>query len=72
MTFEFNCPWCGSEAAVQGSVAASWRFKLPCELCEREMVVTWDGGLAVVRAPAHQQLERSDEKTAPFALIDAA
>jgi len=61
MKLEFQCPWCGCETHVQGSDSASWRFRLPCDLCSRDMVVTWDGGLVVSRAA--QKLARSDEDT---------
>jgi hypothetical protein len=63
MCFEFPCPWCGADTKVRGSEEASWRFRIPCELCDREMVVTWDGGLVIGRAGP--RLERSDEKTVP-------
>jgi hypothetical protein len=62
MSFEFPCPWCGADTKLRGSHAASWRFRIPCELCQREMVVTWDGGLYVARAPG-EPLARSDEQT---------
>ncbi len=48
MSFEFPCPWCGADTKVRGSQRDSWRFRIPCELCSREMVVTWDGGLAII------------------------
>jgi len=64
MTLDFPCPWCGADTKVRGAEASSWRFRLPCDLCSREMVVTWDGGLAVARAhePA-APLRRSDDET---------
>jgi hypothetical protein len=62
MSFEFPCPWCGCDTKVRGSEQASWRFRIPCELCNREMVVTWDNGLAVSRV-ANTRLSRSDEDT---------
>jgi hypothetical protein len=69
MTFEFPCPWCGADTTVQGSRDASWRFRLPCDLCNREMVVTWDGGLVIGRvAPP---LKRSDEDTLRIRLAKA-
>ncbi|HZS41976.1 MAG TPA: hypothetical protein VFF06_34335 [Polyangia bacterium] len=63
MSFEFPCPWCGADTKVRGSEQASWRFRIPCELCNREMVVTWDGGLAIGRIAPDQPLSRSDEAT---------
>jgi len=63
MTFEFQCPWCGADTAMRGSEHASWRFKLPCDLCEREMVLTWDGGLVVARSSTAGKLARCDEPT---------
>jgi hypothetical protein len=66
MTLEFPCPWCGADTKVRGAEASSWRFRLPCDLCSREMVVTWDGGLAVARAHAHapaSAMRRSDDET---------
>src|SRR5205814_2499188 len=39
MSFEFPCPWCGADTKVRGSERASWRFRIPCDLCNREMVV---------------------------------
>ncbi len=69
MTFEFPCPWCGADTKVNGSRDASWRFRLPCDLCNREMVVRWDGGRATGR-PA-EPLARSDEKTARIRLAKA-
>ena len=62
MKFEFPCPWCGCDTAVRGSEHASWRFRLPCELCERDMVLTWDGGLIVSRAPIGV-MPRTDDVT---------
>jgi hypothetical protein len=61
MSFEFPCPWCGCDTKVRGSESASWRFRIPCDLCNRDMIVTWDGGLIVGRAA--QPLKRSDEDT---------
>jgi hypothetical protein len=62
MTFEFPCPWCGADTKLQGTDRASWRFRIPCELCERQMVVTWDGGLVIGRL-AETPLSRSDDDT---------
>jgi hypothetical protein len=62
MSFEFPCPWCGADTKVRGSEQASWRFRIPCDLCNREMVVTWDGGLAISRMTG-EPLSRSDEAT---------
>jgi hypothetical protein len=62
MSFEFPCPWCGADTKVRGSSRASWRFRIPCELCNREMVVTWDGGLMIGRVGA-EPLSRSDDAT---------
>lgn len=62
MSFEFPCPWCGADTKVRGSENASWRFRIPCDLCSREMVVTWDGGLVIARV-ANEPLSRSDEAT---------
>jgi hypothetical protein len=61
MSFEFPCPWCGCDTKVRGSESASWRFRIPCDLCNRDMIVTWDGGLVVGRAA--QPIARSDEET---------
>jgi hypothetical protein len=61
MSFEFPCPWCGADTKLHGSEQASWRFRIPCDLCNREMVVTWDGGLVISRiAPS---LKRSEDET---------
>jgi hypothetical protein len=49
MRFEFQCPWCGSDTSLRGSDKAQWRFQIPCELCSRDMVVTYDGGVVVSR-----------------------
>lgn len=46
---------------MRGSEHASWRFRLPCDLCERDMVLTWDGGLLVTRSSS--RIARSDEPT---------
>jgi hypothetical protein len=62
MSFEFPCPWCGADSKVRGSEHATWRFRIPCELCNRDMVVTWDGGLLVGRATS-DRLSRSDDDT---------
>jgi hypothetical protein len=70
MSFEFPCPWCGADTKVHGSRDASWRFRLPCDLCDREMVVTWDGGLVIGRI-ASDKLARSDEKTKRIRLAKA-
>lgn len=69
MIFEFPCPWCGGESQVRGSNTASWRFRMPCELCNRDMVITWDGGMVISRAP--QRMARSDEATARIRLAKA-
>jgi hypothetical protein len=63
MSFEFPCPWCGADTKVRGSEQASWRFRIPCELCNREMVVTWDGGLAIGRIAPSEPISRSDDAT---------
>ena len=47
---------------MRGSEQASWRFRIPCELCNREMVVTWDGGLAIGRI-APEKLDRCEDET---------
>jgi hypothetical protein len=62
MSFEFPCPWCGADTKVRGSEQASWRFRIPCDLCNREMVVTWDGGLVISRMSA-EPLGRSEDAT---------
>jgi hypothetical protein len=46
---------------MRGSDSASWRFRIQCELCTRDMILTWDGGLVVGRAA--EKLARSDEAT---------
>jgi hypothetical protein len=61
MRFEFSCPWCGADTTARGSEHASWRFRLPCDLCERAMIVTWDGGLVVTRDAS--ALARSEDET---------
>ena len=63
MSFEFPCPWCGADTKLRGSEQASWRFRLPCDLCDREMVVTWDGGLVVGRVGTGGALSRTDDAT---------
>ena len=62
MSFEFPCPWCGADTKVRGSERASWRFRIPCDLCNREMVVTWDGGLVIGRVGGGP-LSRDDDDT---------
>jgi len=62
MSFDFPCPWCGADTKVRGSEQASWRFRIPCDLCNREMVVTWDGGLVISRVTG-ERLSRSDDAT---------
>ena len=42
------------DGMMRGSEQASWRFRIPCELCNREMVVTWDGGLVISRVTPGQ------------------
>jgi hypothetical protein len=61
MSFEFPCPWCGADTKIRGSERASWRFRLPCDLCQREMVVTWDGGLVIGRVGAEPLLRTDDD-----------
>jgi hypothetical protein len=63
MSFDFPCPWCGADTRVRGSEHGTWRFRIPCDLCDREMVVTWDGGLIVGRAKNAIRLSRSDDDT---------
>jgi hypothetical protein len=62
MSFDFACPWCGCDMKVQGSEHGTWRFRIPCELCNRDAVVTWDGGLVVARVPT-ERLSRADDDT---------
>ncbi len=69
MTFEFPCPWCGCESKVQGSETASWRFRLQCDLCTRDMIVTWDGGMIVSRAPL--PIARTEDDTVRIRLAKA-
>ena len=64
MSYEFPCPWCGADTKVQGGVeTASWRFRIPCDLCNREMVVTWDGALYVGRIAPATPISRSEDDT---------
>jgi hypothetical protein len=70
MRLEFQCPWCGCETHLHGpEQAGSWRFRIPCELCERDMIVTWDAGLVVGRAA--KAMARSDEDTVRIRLAKA-
>jgi hypothetical protein len=70
MKLEFQCPWCGCEAHLHApDQSGSWRFRIPCELCERDMIVTWDGGMVVGRAA--QRMARSDEDTVRIRLAKA-
>ncbi len=63
MTYEFPCPWCGADTKLRGSeTEASWRFRIPCDLCNREMIVTWDGGLVIGRV-TNEKLSRSEDDT---------
>ena len=70
MSFDFPCPWCGADTQVRGSEQGTWRFRIPCELCNRDMVVTWDGGLAIGRAPSGP-LSRADDDTVRIKLAHA-
>jgi hypothetical protein len=70
MSFEFPCPWCGADTKVRGSQHASWRFRIPCGLCDREMVVTWDGGLAIARV-AEGTMGNSEDDTVKVKLSAA-
>ncbi len=70
MSFEFPCPWCGADTKVRGSQAASWRFRIPCELCNREMVVTWDGGLVIGRI-ASDRMARCEDETVRIKIAKA-
>jgi hypothetical protein len=49
MRFECQCPWCGADTSLRGSDTAAWRFQIPCELCNRDMIVTFDGGTVMSR-----------------------
>jgi hypothetical protein len=49
MTFDFSCPWCGADTTLRGSDRGGWRCQIPCELCSREMVVSYDGAMIVSR-----------------------
>jgi len=62
MRFDCQCPWCGADTTVRGSDKAAWRFQLPCELCSRDMVVSYDGAVVVSRC-ADGPLERTREET---------
>lgn len=66
MNLEFPCPWCGADTKMRGSEQSSWRFRIPCDLCSRDMVVTWDGGLVVGRAS--ERLERTEDATVKLKL----
>ncbi len=70
MKLEFQCPWCGCEAVMRGPDAGSWRFKVPCDLCERDMILTWDGGLVVGRGG--ERMARSDDDTKRIRLAKTA
>ena len=72
MTFSFSCPWCGADASACGSEFGLWRYRLPCELCSRDMVVTRSeaGELQVTRRA--DAIDRSDEPTQPIRLAQAA
>ena len=70
MRIDFSCPWCGCDSTVRGSLSSSWRFKIPCELCERPMIVTWDGGLLVSRG-GDKPLDRSEDDTASIKVANA-
>jgi hypothetical protein len=71
MKLEFQCPWCGCEAVMRGPDASgSWRFRVPCDLCERDMILTWDGGLVVSRGA--DRMARSDDDTKRIRFAKAA
>ena len=67
--------WCGADSDLRGPEQSSWRFRLPCDLCERLIVVTRDeGGITIARASAPEadaRLSFSDDDTAPFPLLEA-
>jgi hypothetical protein len=60
MRFEFQCPWCGCDSSLRGSDKAAWRFQVPCELCSRDMVVSFESGVVTSRR-MDGPLTRSDE-----------
>jgi hypothetical protein len=49
MRIECQCPWCGADTQLRGSDKASWRFTIPCELCSRDMVVSYEAGVVMSR-----------------------
>ena len=60
MRFDFQCPWCGAEASLRGAERSAWSLHVPCELCSRDMVISYDGGVLVSRC-ADGPLARPDE-----------
>ena len=62
MRFEFQCPWCGADTSLRGSEKTAWRCQIPCELCSRDMVVSFDGGVVVSRC-ADGPLSRTQDET---------
>ena len=61
MRYEFSCPWCGADTNVRGTTA-TWRMQMPCDLCNRDMVVTFDG-TGVVSRCAEGPLVRDEPTT---------
>jgi hypothetical protein len=49
MRFDFSCPWCGADTSMRGSDQSGWRAQIPCELCSRDMVVSFDGSTLISR-----------------------
>ncbi len=47
---------------MRGNDKAAWRAQLPCELCSRDMVVSYDGGVVVSRC-ADGPLSRGGDET---------
>jgi hypothetical protein len=62
MRFDFQCPWCGADSHLRGSEKTAFRAQLPCELCSRDMVVSYDCGMVVTRR-ADGPLTKGREET---------
>jgi hypothetical protein len=64
MTYHFDCPWCHIPNRLQGAKHGAWRFRIACEGCTRDIVVTFDGALTIGKSGG--ALGRSEDATVPF------
>ena len=68
MEFSFLCPQCNIANSVKGSAVAAWRYRLACDGCAVDVVITWDGALHVAVGEDAAPFEGSNDRTVQITL----